>query len=147
MKPFTKILVPVDFSAHSQEATRTAADLAQRYGAGLTLLHVNEPLTYAFPDGYMLYNTEQVAAQLEQVSKALERAKELALASGAPHVDALRLDGIAHREITDHARLNGFDLIVIGTHGRRGIERLLMGSVAERVLRQANCPVLCVRAE
>ncbi|HEX2732622.1 MAG TPA: universal stress protein [Polyangiaceae bacterium] len=146
MKSFKKILVPVDFSKHSDEAVQTASDIAKRYGATLTLLHVYEPVAYALPEGYVLYTADQLTQLLAEFEKSLAKAKSDALATGVSAVDARQVDGIAHHEITELARKENYDLIVMGTHGRRGLNRLMMGSVAEKVLRNAPCPVLSVHA-
>lgn len=147
MKPFTKILVPVDFSPHSDEAVGYAADLAQRYQAALLLVHVYEPVAYALPEGYVPYTPDQLASMLATSEGLLSRAKEQALAAGAVNVQTRQLQGSVASEIAEFATEQRVDLIVMGTHGRRGINRALMGSVAETVLRRAPCPVLAVKAE
>lgn len=146
MKPFQKILVPVDFSACSAEGVRTAADLAQRYGAELVLVHVFEPILYTTPDGYPFLVPGQLESLLAEYATALGKAKKDAEAAGASRVSTRELQGFAASEIANLAKDGHFDLIVIGTHGRTGLKHALMGSVAEKVLRSAPCPVLCVRA-
>jgi nucleotide-binding universal stress UspA family protein len=146
MKPFKNILVPTEFSAHADEALRVAGDLAQRYDAAITIVHAYEPLAYSVPDGFVLLNPQQHADVLTEFSKLLAAAKSTALAAGARKVESEQLQGIAASEIVEHARAGGFDLIVMGTHGRTGISHALLGSVAERVLRRAPCPVLVVKA-
>lgn len=146
MKPFRKILVPVDFSPHSVEAIRTAADLARHYEASMTVMHAYEPVSYAMPDEFALYTPEQHMRVLDQLEGALAKVKKDATAAGASHVETTLLQGIASFEITELARIGNFDLIVMGTHGRTGIKHALLGSVTERVLRRAPCPVLTVRA-
>jgi nucleotide-binding universal stress UspA family protein len=147
MKPFTKILVPVDFSPHSDEAVGYAAELAQRYQASITLVHVYEPVAYALPEGYVPYTPDQLASMLATSEGLLNKAKEQAHAAGATNVQSRQLQGSVASEIAEFARSEGFNLIVMGTHGRRGLSRALMGSVAETVLRRAPCPVLAVKAE
>lgn len=154
MRPFQKILVPVDFAAHSTEAVQRAADIALHYSASLTLLYVYEPIDYALaasampgavPEAYPSFSAEQmrdVTSVYEERLRATERDVE---ALGVSRVNSKLLQGPAAPEIVDFARDNGFDLIVMGTHGRTGLEHLLMGSVAERVLRTAPCPVLTVK--
>lgn len=146
MKPFEKILVPIDFGLHSTEAMRRAVDVAGHYGASLTLVYVYEPLNYALPEGYALYTPEQVGQLLEDFRDRLRTATGEVEAMGAQGVTHDVLTGSAASEIVEYARTHGFDLIVMGTHGRRGLSHLLMGSVAERVLRTAPCPVLTVKA-
>jgi nucleotide-binding universal stress UspA family protein len=145
MKPFKSILVPVDFSSHAQEAIRTAADLSVKYDASVTLVHVYQPVAYALPDGYVLYTPKQLADLLSECEKLLASAKREAEAAGARRVEIHQLQGVAATEIIEFASGRGIDLIVMGTHGRTGIGHALLGSVAERVLRKAPCPVLTVK--
>jgi nucleotide-binding universal stress UspA family protein len=145
MKPFKKILVPIDFSAHSEEAMHVAADLAQHYGGSLTLAYVHEPMQYALPEGYILYTPEQIAQMTSAFQERLTRAQEAVKALGVAQVETRLLQGIVPFEIGELARDEHMDLIVMGTHGRTGVKRALMGSVAERVLRSAPCPVLVVK--
>ncbi len=145
MKPFQKILGPTDFSAHALEATRVAADLSRRYAASLTLVYVYEPVNYAVPEGYILYTSSQLERMFAEFEQRLVEARRDAETAGASRVDTRLLQGLVASEITDFAFEGGFDLVVMGTHGRTGIKHLLMGSVAERVLRRAPCPVLTVR--
>jgi len=147
MTPFRKILVPVDFSVHASEAIRAAADLAKRYDAALTLVHVYETVAYALPDGFVLFTGSQLADMLSEFEKRLAAAKRDAEAAGATRVEVKQLQGAAAVEIVEFAKENGFDLIVMGTHGRRGLQHALMGSVAERVVRTAPCPVLTLKAQ
>jgi glycine betaine transporter len=145
MKPYTKILVPTDFSIHADEALDTAIDLAGRYGASITIVHAFEPVIYAFPESSGIYTSLQLEDAIGDIDKELEKRKQSALAKGAKTVSVAQLSGFPPGEITDYAKSGGYDLIVMGTHGRRGFSRVLMGSVAERVLRTASCPVLSVR--
>jgi nucleotide-binding universal stress UspA family protein len=146
MKPFKKILVPVDFSLHSAEAIRTGADLSRRFDAALTLVHVYEPAAYALPEGYVLYTAQQLADLLSEFEKRLAAAKRDAEAAGGLRVETHQLQGGAAVEIVEFANKNAIDLIVMGTHGRTGLKHALMGSVAERVVRTAPCPVLTLKA-
>jgi nucleotide-binding universal stress UspA family protein len=147
MKPFKRILVPVDFSPHSSEAIEAAADLARRYDGVLTLLNVWEGGVYYFPEGYVLYSPEQLRKVMTELGKHLEVSRREAEAAGAVHVETKQREGVAASEIVDFAREGDFDLIVMGTHGRTGVKHALMGSVAERVVRKAPCPVLTLRAK
>jgi glycine betaine transporter len=146
MKPYQKILVPVDFAAHSVEAIRRAVDLAQHYAAALTLIYVYEPLDYALPEGYALYTPEQVGRLMEEFKDRLRQMARDVEAQGVGSVQSQVLNGAAAIEIVEFAKEHDFDLIVMGTHGRKGLSHLLMGSVAESVLRTAHCPVLTVKA-
>ena len=153
MKPIRKILVPVDYSPHSLEAIRAAAELASRYDAAVTIAHVFEVLAgieasiaYSLPEGYMLFTPKQIDDLTREYQRLLEGAKRDAEAAGARKVETTQLQGVPAFAILELARAGGFDLIVMGTHGRRGLGRVMLGSVAERVLREAPCPVLTVRA-
>jgi nucleotide-binding universal stress UspA family protein len=145
MKPFKKILVPTDFSNCSSQAMRTAVDLAQRYEAELCLVNVYEPIDYALPTGYPLFLPGQLESLLAEHEKQLNKAVREAEAAGATRVQSKQLKGIAATELVDYAEQGGFDLIVMGTHGRTGLSHALLGSVAERVVRRATCPVLTIR--
>lgn len=147
MTAFTKILVPVDFSSHSQSAIRAAADLSKRYDASVTLVHVYQPVALTLPDGYVLYTPSQMADLLSAFDKQLKASKKEAEAAGALRVETSLLQGVIASEILEFAKQQGSDLIVMGTHGRTGIRHVVMGSVAERVLRMAHCPVLTVKAQ
>ncbi len=135
-----RILVPTDFSEPSTVALRYAVELARRFCARLYLLHVvdhpDEAAEAEYPIG--LFDTMQNAAhdRLRQLLTA-EELREL-----EPHC-AMHI-GIAADAIVRHAQDQNIDLIVMGTHGRDGIVRALLGSVAEKVVRRAHCPVLTV---
>jgi nucleotide-binding universal stress UspA family protein len=145
MAPFKKILVPIDFSAHAERSARLAAELARTFDASLTVLHVYSIPTYPLPEGYILASPETVAELMEKTSAAVKTMKERLVDLGAPRVDTLLVEGSAFTEIVRTARDKGCDLIVMGTHGRTGLKHALMGSVAEKVVRKAHCPVLTVR--
>jgi nucleotide-binding universal stress UspA family protein len=142
MSPIRSILYPTDFSPQSSPAFAVAAALARDYGARLVVLHVAIPppfVTYGEfykaledPQGYRLELEKKLREY--QVPNAAGGV-EYRLEQGDPTVEIVRLA----------ERLPG-DLIVLGTHGRTGVSRLLMGSVAEEVVRQAPCPVITVRA-
>lgn len=141
--PFKKILCATDFSAGSERALRTAAHLASESGGELTILHVwHLPGVALSADAFAppLYPAISEAAAAELV-----HAEEHARLAGAPHVTSRLANGMAWREITDLLGLQGFDLCVVGTHGRTGLGRVLLGSVAEKVVRHAPCSVLTVR--
>lgn len=138
-----RILVPVDFSDCSLEAVEYAALVAQRHHASLTLVHVLEPVSYGLD--FTLLHTgkreemrERLTARLSDVTRALAEAKIPA--------DSYVRGGTPFESILDSARTIPADLIVMGTHGRRGLSHALSGSVAEAVLRQSRCPVLTVRS-
>jgi len=146
MAIFKNILVPVDFSAPSNAALRLASGLAARFQSSVTLLHVHELLPYGLPSDYEMYAPglrQRVAAQIEEELVAARRRAE---AAGAVNIETQAIEGYPAADIAKVAARGGFDLIVMGTHGRRGIQHALLGSVAERVVRTAPCPVLTVRA-
>ena len=147
MKSFERILVPVDFSKHSERAVRVSAQLARRYGSALEIVHVYEPVAYALPGDYALFTAEQLDALCVEFERHLAAMKQLALASGALQVKTHLRRGPCATSICEFAREGAFDLIVMGTHGRSGLSHLLLGSVAERVLRSAPCPVLTVKEQ
>jgi nucleotide-binding universal stress UspA family protein len=135
-----RILVPTDFSETSAAAMRYGVELARRFHARLYLLHVvenpGEAAEIEFPIG--LFDTMHNAAhdRLRQLIPA-DVVKEL-----EPHC-AMRI-GNGADEIVRHAQDHDIDLIVMGTHGREGVARMIIGSVAEKVVRRAVCPVLTV---
>jgi nucleotide-binding universal stress UspA family protein len=147
MKPFKKILVPLDFSQCSAEAIKTAGGVCERYGAGACLLHVHEPINYALPVSYPFLMPGQLESILAECEKRLGESKQQAQAAGIANPQTQLLQGIPATEIVEFAKKHGFDLIVMGTHGRTGFQHALIGSVAERVLRRAPCAVLTVRAQ
>jgi universal stress protein A len=145
-KAFRKILVPVDFSAHSEQAVRMAASIARRYEALLDIIHVYEPLSYPLPEGYVMFTQQQLETMFAEFDRLLRLAKETAEAAGASQVETHVRQGLAVSAICELAREGAYDLIVMGTRGRTGLGHLLLGSVAESVLRAAPCPVLTVKA-
>ena len=144
MLPFKKILVPVDFSPHSEAAVATAIDLARRYEAALTLIHVYQPPHLPPPDGYFVMSPAELTDLMSQNERRLEDIGRTARTAGL-HVSTAVLSGLPATEIVHRARAGDHDLIVIGTHGRTGFKHLLLGSVAEKVVQKAPCAVLAVR--
>jgi nucleotide-binding universal stress UspA family protein len=141
-----KVLCPVDFSDPSREAMHFAVDLAQRYGAEVVLLHVYQVPAYAFPEGMVLAGPDVLANLVDRIARTLAAWREDAAGRAAGlTVAAETAMGVAHTEILRVARERKADLIVVGTHGRTGLAHVFLGSVAERVLRTAPCPVLTVR--
>jgi len=139
------ILVPVDFSPHAQEAMAWALDLARRYDATLLLAHVLQPVPWlASPDGMGFTPADVLASSRRQAIDALEDMRREVVASGVL-AECQLLDGAPAAEIAALARRARASLIVMGTHGRTGLPHALLGSVAEKVLRHAPCPVLTVR--
>jgi nucleotide-binding universal stress UspA family protein len=143
-----RILVPVDFSKDSLNAVTYAAEFAQPFGAELLLLYVVEPIYYATPtDPYavnanvaMLIEEQHRLGeqQLTRIGADLEKKEQ--------RFRALIKSGSPPQLITDTARSQRADLIIMATHGRTGLAHMFMGSVAEKVVRTASCPVLTVRS-
>ena len=138
------ILVPSDFSECSEAALRYGLELARRFDARLHLLHVvQDPLTQPWAaEGFS-------APLFEVVDKWQREARERLLLS-VPEADRDRVTVVStvawpYAEILRHAIEHNIDLIVMGTHGRGGVTHMLLGSIAEKVIRRAPCPVLTVR--
>jgi len=145
---FSRILVPTDFSPMSEQAAISAATLARSAGGRLTLLHVYNPPSAMMPDGSTFPPTPEqlVAATLRVDHELAEARRGLVARVGDINVETISLIGDAAHEILEAAASGEYDLIVMGTHGRSGLRRLLLGSVAEKVLRRAQIPVLTVHA-
>ena len=139
------ILVPTDFSDGSTRAFETAVDMARDSGAQLTLFHVHHVPASVFPDVILPLSPDLVRDIERSVELVLERWREQALAAGVAADTRTAIGGTAD-EICAAADALGADLIVIGTHGRGGLSHVLLGSVAEKVVRKAPCPVLTVRS-
>jgi len=138
------ICCPIDFSDASRAAMEVAADLARRFGARLTLLHAYPVPGYTFPDGSVVASPRMLQELAEQAARHLAEWQQQAQRLGAPAVDIHTAVGEPAAEIVAWAKEQKLDLLVLGTHGRTGLEHALMGSVAERVVRRARCPVLTV---
>jgi nucleotide-binding universal stress UspA family protein len=137
------ILVPTDFSPGAAVAIDQALALAKPFGATVTLLHVYSLPTYVFPDGSTFVAGAEVTARItSDVEEALSREAQEAGRSGVT-VKTRSQMGVPWDEIARTAR--EYDLVVMGTHGRTGLRHLFLGSVAEKVVRHAPCPVLTVR--
>ena len=144
----SQILVPVDFSAHSELTVEYAGELAGRLGASVHLLHVVQPIaTVALgQDGVDLSPLIELEARAAADAERQMGAIRAALAASGLTVSTEVLTGHPATVIVTIARERKRDLIVMGTHGRTGLTHLFMGSVAEKVTRLAPCPVLTVRA-
>jgi universal stress protein A len=144
-----KILVPTDFSVDAEQALATAKDLAHELGAEVILLHayhVDLPMAtpalgggYVLPTGFYEELRVQATTQVEALAKSASE-------------DGLAVTGIAIEDrpffaISEEAKRRSVDLIVMGTRGLTGLKHVAFGSVAERVVREAPCPVLTVKAE
>ena len=144
----TNILVPVDFSPHAEHAFTYATTLAERFGAKLALVYVVDDsfVTGGWSSEIYVSNVPELIENLiADADRRLATLKASAAALGLTAETAVIRGRPAHA-IGEHAKNGGFNLIVMGTHGRTGVSHVVMGSVAERVLRKAPCPVLTVRA-
>jgi nucleotide-binding universal stress UspA family protein len=149
MIPVQKLLVATDFSDYSKEALDHAVYLTQKIGAELYLLHVFEPPFFSHA-GVSPSVQREVQHWIEQNKKeASEKLKAIMEAVRLQGIKASSLfkEGAPFLEILKSAEEIPADLIVMGTHGRTGLPHVLMGSVAERVVRKAPCPVLTVRSK
>lgn len=141
-----RICCPIDFSDASRAALQVAADLTRRFGAELVLLHAYPIPGYTFPDGSVVASPKMMQDLAEQAERHIEEWRvDAERLVGAPRVSAEKAVGEPAAEIVSFAKARGMDLLVLGTHGRTGLEHALMGSIAERVVRRAHCPVLTVR--
>lgn len=141
MTNIQNILCPIDFSPPSQKALDYATFLAKQFQANLQLLHVIEPLVSSMLMGHALQMAAQVEAELEEQAK--KELSKIAQNLNYTKLSTKTLRGNTFAEILEEAQ--NADLIVLGTHGRSGLSHLLLGSVAERVVRKAPCPVLTVK--
>jgi len=134
------ILVPTDFSEPSEVALSTAIELARAFQARLTLAHV-----WSVPNmGY----AEALTWPIDEMQKAARMALDelhTRVSALLPGTDAVLKVGAEWQQILDVVKEEGIDLVVMGTHGRRGLPRLILGSVAEKVVRLSPVPVLTVR--
>lgn len=143
-----RILHGTDFSAASKRALDLAIDFARQNKAELLLVHVLVPHVTYPPDTYA---DPAIYVELEQTTRRQAQSSLEALVARIKRqkvkVKGLLLRGTAHDQIVRTAKNRRADMIVIGTHGRTGISKLLMGSVAGRVVSEATCPVLTVRGK
>lgn len=146
MKSFRRILYATDFSAASRPAFKKAIEVAKANGARLLIGHVLPSVGTLGWNGYvtpLMYKEMEQALRLG-AEKKLERFREQAEKAGV-RSEALLLQGFPGGEIAAAAKSQKADLVVVGTHGRTGMARVLLGSVASRVIASAPCPVLAVR--
>lgn len=144
MLQIKKILFPTDYSACAEQAFSQAAYLAERYDAELHVLHVTEPLMALQPLGF---TEADIAKDLHlPVSDAMTEMQS-AVKNTLINVEVPPVEGSVERAILAYAVQHRIDVIVMGTHGRRAVDRLLLGSVAGKVVRLAECPVITVGFE
>jgi nucleotide-binding universal stress UspA family protein len=145
MKTIQRIVVATDFSDISDTVVDQALDLAKQLGASVTLVHSYEIPIYGFPEG-VLVAPPDVASRISSAAQTeLEAIAKRNEGRGVKLATSLRM-GAAWDEVNAVAEETNADLIVVGTHGRRGFSRLLLGSTAERLLRTATRPIYVVHA-
>ena len=147
MSGIQRILVPTDFSPASDIALQYAIDLSQRLSARIHLIHVVDDASFAtvYPDGGYVPDLPELRARLiSEWTSHLQSAVTRCAAAGIVTTSEVLVGGPA-RTIAEAAASRGSDLIVMGTHGRGALAHFFVGSVAERVVRTAPCPVLTVR--
>jgi nucleotide-binding universal stress UspA family protein len=140
MLPLRLVLHPTDFSPHSEAASKLAFALARDYGARVLVLHVMEPIAVGGPEGVAILDPLAYEADLKA------RLAEVRPPDPQVPVEHRLALGRAAEEVLRVAKESKCGVIVLGTHGRTGLGRALMGSVAEQVVRKAPCPVLTVKA-
>ena len=142
-----RILLPTDFSNRSATATKYACELATKFDAELHLLHTLESHLVSTPDfGMGLDLPKYIIESRKAAEKSLTSVLDTQWSAGRKVVHAV-IEGSPKAEIIRYAREHDIDLIVLATHGRSGLAHVIIGSVAESVVRTAPCPVLTVRPE
>ena len=147
MKLFQTILAATEFSATSDAAFDEALRLAESSGAALRVIHVYDlppsaGASYAGPEAYLKTETAARASAEKRLERLVQRARDRGVEAAG-----ILLDGFVSDEIIEAARREKADLLVMGTHGHRGLSRVVLGSVAARVVAKAPCPVLTIRSE
>jgi len=144
---FKHLLVPVDGSETSMKAVSKAAELAKTFDSAITIVYVVDPYPFTGVGADFAYGQAQyLSAATTEANASLDAAKAIVLQAGIGTVATLVGEGHAvHDAIVRAVESSGADLIVMGTHGRRGLERLVLGSVTQRVLGVTPVPVLVVR--
>jgi nucleotide-binding universal stress UspA family protein len=145
MLPVRRILSPTDFSGPACTCVRTASELAEHFGAELLLVNIVPALPSVPPDPNYVFKIPEYEKYLHaDATEQLRKAREELVGKNVK-VRTIVGHGLASEEIVLIAKAESVDLIVISTHGSTGLERFVFGSVAEKVVRLAECPVLTVR--
>lgn len=140
--PFRRIAVATDFGAASARALELASQLAAQYQAELVVLHAIEAFTPPYPIGLVPDRETVDAAARKELDGEVERAKSKGIAA-----EGVLLHGEPPERIIDFVENNLVDLLVVGTHGRKGVSRWMLGSAAEKIVRACKTPVLTVGGE
>jgi nucleotide-binding universal stress UspA family protein len=143
MDTIRKILVTTDFSSTSEGALQAALGMAAKYAAELVVLHVYTIPVYGFPDGAYI-SPANLAVDIESAAQRALKAVLERVSDRGVKVTTLLREGNADEEISHAVAEFGADLVVVGTHARKGFARALLGSVAETVIRTVDVPVLVV---
>jgi nucleotide-binding universal stress UspA family protein len=138
------ILVPIDFSPYATQALDFAIDLASKLSARLTLLHAIDVIPLGLAEGGVALPPTYIDTLEAEMQQSLETYSRRVQEAGL-NCDIMIVQGTPFQSIIDAARDKQVDLIIMGTHGRTGLKHLLLGSVAEKVVRLAPCPVLITR--
>ena len=144
MSTFQHVLVPIDFGESSQRALDLAVDLVKSLGGSLTIAHVYEIPTYGY--SALTYHDADLERHAEEDARGKLEGALAAVRPSIPRVNGLLRRGAAWEQIVALIGETKADLVVMGTHGRHGIQRALLGSVAERTVRMSPVPVLMVPA-
>ena len=144
MKDVKKILVPVDFSENSKKIIKSAVYVAEKFEASLSVVFVVQ----SFEDYSGFFVPHMPIAQFEEemvqsAERKMESFLDENLDESFPH-EAKVLSGDVAEEITSYAQVQGADMLIMGTHGYKGFEKILFGSVAEKVVKTASCPVMTI---
>jgi nucleotide-binding universal stress UspA family protein len=146
MAPYRRIIHATDFSSSALPALRQAVALARRWRARVILLHVMTPPSPFVSEGLPPLSYDQLLAHARRETKRHLTTLLSRVRRKGVQASAVLAEGLSAEEVLRIARRQRADLLVLGTHGRTGLRRALMGSVAERIVRQARCPVLTVRS-
>lgn len=138
------ILIATDFSACSERAVEYGASLAKQFGARVVLVHVYAPPVIVVPEAVIPLGAAELQKMLDRMNAGLAAAADKVRSLGVGDVETVLVDGDAWHEIVRLANDRSCDMIVVGTHGHGAIKHFFLGSVAERVVRKAACPVLVV---
>ena len=148
MMTLKRILVPTDFGEAADSALMYGRTLARAFGATLDVLHVTQDVNMTSVASEIAYGSMMADLQRDVDATARKKLEQLLIdsdGSGPPAKPAVMMSNATAWAIVQYAKDENIDLIVMGTHGRKAMAHFLMGSVAERVVRTASCPVLTVR--
>jgi nucleotide-binding universal stress UspA family protein len=143
---FKHILVPVDGSETAQKAAEKAAGLAKAFGSAVTVIYVIDPYPFTGLGSDFAYGqAEYLSAATAEAEQAIQAAKQTLQQAGVTPKTRVVEEHSTWRGILNAAQTTGADLIVMGSHGRHGLEKIVLGSVAQRVLSHSHLPVFVVR--